>query len=101
MKREKKLTKKERKALSPGPAITPRKDGSMPGSDHHHHHHIHCTSCGTHLDESGFEAGTAQWVKCDHGSEFASCTGCLAKTKELLAEHDRTGQPVKSASAWH
>ncbi len=99
MKREKRLTKKERKAISPGPAYTPPKDGG--GGHHHHHNHIHCTACGKHLDDSGFEAGTAQWVKCDHQSEFATCTPCLEKTKELLAEHDRTGKPVQQAGAWH
>lgn len=97
MKREKRLTKKERKALSPGPAYTPPKDGG----GHHHHGHIHCTACGKHLDESGFEDGTAQVLKCDHGSEFPSCTPCADKTKELLAEHDRTGKPVQQAAAYH
>ena len=97
MKREKRLTKKERKALSPGPAVTPPAAGAGGG----HHHHIHCTACGVHLDEHQFDSSDAQWVKCDHGSDFASCTGCLEKTRALLAEHDRTGQPVKMASAWH
>lgn len=96
MKREKRLTKKERQALQGGPRPA-QPEGQ------HHHHHIHCTACGVHLDEEDFE-GTppkAEWVSCQHGSSFASCTTCVPKTKELLAEHDRTGQPVRQASAWH
>ncbi len=95
MKREKRLTKKERQALRGGP---------LPAqSEGHHHHHIHCTACGKHLDEEDFEGAPAkaEWVTCQHGSSFSSCAGCVPKTKELLAEHDRTGQPVRSASAWH
>ncbi len=94
MKRAPRLTKKERKALSPKPI--------MDAGDHHHHH-IHCTACGLHLELDMFEETppTAVWMRCDHGSEFASCAEHAEKTKELLAEHDRTGQPVKQASAWH
>ncbi len=94
MKREKRLTKREKKALSPRPAVP---------EQHHHHQHIHCTACGTHLDLEMFSADppTAAWLRCDHGSEFASCTGCADKTRELLAEHDRTGKPVEHAAAWH
>lgn len=72
------------------------------GGGHEHHEHIHCTACGKHLDVEEFEApATAVWVKCQHGSEFPSCTACLDKTKERLAEHDRTGKPVETAHAWH
>ncbi len=96
MKREKRLTKRERKALAPNrPAAA--------GQAHpHHHQHIHCVACGRHLDISQFDAPeTATFVRCEHLSEFASCVACVPKTKELLAEHDRTGQPVKTVSAWH
>lgn len=97
MKRAKRLTKKERKALSPKPVVD---NGAH---DHGHHHHIHCTACGVHLDIEQFEEDppTAVWLRCEHGSEFASCAEHEAKTRELLAEHDRTGQPVKQAAAWH
>lgn len=91
MKREKRLTKKERKAQNP--------QATQQQGDHHHHH-IHCTACGKHLDEEDFD-GTAEWVSCAHGSTFASCTEHLAQTQALLAEHDRTGQPVRAANAWH
>ena len=92
MKRAPRLTKRERKAQSPGP---------QPPAQHQHQH-IHCTACGLHLDAAQFQApATATWIRCAHGSQFASCTGCAAQTAALLAEHDRTGQPVKSAAAWH
>ncbi len=94
--RAKRLTKKEKKALGGGPR--PAGQG-----EHHHHHHIHCTACGVHLDEDQFDgdAPEAVWLTCDHGSSFASCSGCAERTKELLAEHDRTNQPVRAANAWH
>jgi hypothetical protein len=64
--------------------------------------HIHCVACGRHIDPSFFDApSTAQWVRCAHGSTFASCNECVAKSKALLDEHDRSGQPVKAATAWH
>lgn len=95
MKRAKRLTKKEKKAaFGPGPSGK---------EQHEHHHHIHCTACGTHLDEEQFgtEPPEAVFLTCDHGSSFASCAGCADRTRELLAEHDRTGQPVKAAELWH
>ncbi len=94
MKRAKRLTKKERKAIA-----GPRPAGEAP----QRHAHIHCTACGRHLDEEDFDepAKTATWLTCDHRSQFASCVACADKTRELLAEHDRTGQPVRQASAWH
>jgi len=96
MKREKRLTKREKKALSPQPRASSPKPQE-------HHHHIHCTACGLHLDVEMFEEAPprAVWLRCDHHSEFASCSGCSDKTKALLEEHDRSGQPVKQASAWH
>ncbi len=92
MKREKTLTKRERKALT----------GSGPAGKTREPQHIHCVACGRHLDPAEFnEPSTATRVTCEHKSQFASCNGCVAKTRELLAEHDRTGQPVKTANAWH
>ena len=94
MKREKRLTKREKKALAPPrPAAAPHA---------HQHQHIHCVACGKHLDLSFFDPPpTATFVRCEHMTEFPSCVGCVSRTKELLAEHDRTGQPVKMAGAWH
>ena len=96
MKREKKLTKKERQAIAgkgPAGARATAGDGGQ---------HIHCVACGRHLDESEFDApATATFVQCLHGSQFASCLGCQIPSQKLLDEHDRTGQPVKAASAWH
>lgn len=94
MKREKRLTKRERKAQG----------GGGGGHNHDHdHHHIHCVACGRHLDPEEFTASpsTARILRCQHGSQFASCTGCVARSQELLDTHDRTGQPVQSAAAWH
>jgi len=94
--RAKRLTKKEKKAAGGGPIARPAGQGG-------HHHHIHCTACGKHLDEEQFDGDPpeAVWLTCDHGSSFASCSGCTERSKELLAEHDRTNQPVRSADAWH
>jgi hypothetical protein len=96
MKREKKLTKKERQAITgKGPAGAPRGAG---GGDQH----IHCVACGRHLDPHEFdEPACATFVRCAHGSQFACCLGCTAPAQKLLDEHDRTGQPVKAAGAWH
>ncbi len=92
MKREKRLTKRERKAAA---------GGEQP-HEHDHAPHIHCVACGRHLDPGEFEEPvTAKIVSCDHGSQFASCVGCETRTRALLAEHDRTGKPVKTTAAWH
>ena len=92
MKREKKLTKRERKAVQ----------GVGPSGKSREPQHIHCVACGRHLDPSEFDApATAVGVFCQHQSRFASCVGCVERTKELLAEHDRTGLAVKMAEAWH
>jgi hypothetical protein len=93
MKREKRLTKRERKALAPAPAAH---------AHDHEHHHIHCVACGRHLDVEMFDPPeVAVFIRCEHLTEFPSCVGCASRTKELLTEHDRTGQPVKTAGAWH
>lgn len=91
MKRAKRQTKRERKAER---GVGPSGKGSE--------QHVHCVACGRHLDPAEFnEPATAVGVFCQHKSRFASCIGCVEKTKLLLAEHDRTGQPVKMAGAWH
>jgi hypothetical protein len=88
MKREKRLTKKERKAEA---------------GHSHEHQHIHCISCGRHIDPHEFSASppSAHILACQHGSKFPSCAACTAASQKLLDEHDRTGQPVKTAGAWH
>ena len=97
MKREKRLTKREQKALR----------GPRPGAEaHNHEEHIHCVACGRHLDVAEFEGTlvgppTATRLQCRHGGHFPSCVACSARTRELLETHDRTGQPVQQAAAWH
>lgn len=95
MKREKKLTKKERQAITgKGPTGARAAGGGQ--------QHIHCVACGRHLDPQEFDPpASATFVQCAHGSQFAACLGCQIPAQKLLDEHDRTGQPVKSASAWH
>jgi ribosomal protein L32 len=94
MKREKRLTKKERKAQAPAQA--------QASGGHQHQGHIHCIACGKHLDAEMFgEADGAEFIRCDHGSDFPSCIGCHAKSKALIAEHDKTNKPVQKAAAWH
>jgi hypothetical protein len=97
MKREKRLTKKERKALSPAAAA------GLQGSDPQATHgHIHCIACGKHLDAEMFgEPGGAAFMRCDHGADFPHCVACQDKARALVQEHDRNGTPVKKAAAWH
>jgi len=92
MKREKRLTKREKKAQSPG-----RKPAAPQAR------HIHCIACGRHLDPSEFSIApaSATMITCQHGSQFASCVSCMVQAQMLLDTHDRTGQPVRSANAWH
>jgi hypothetical protein len=102
MKREKRLTKKERKAAAPAPAPQPRAAKAGASGHGHHHQHIHCIACGKHLDAAMFgEPDGATFIRCDHGSDFAHCLACADKAKALVEEHDRTNQPVKKAAAWH
>lgn len=92
MKRKPQLTKREKKALAPPRPQQPAATGG----------HIHCIACGKHLDPNDFEApATATSITCDHGSQFPSCTRCLAKSTSLVKEHDATNQPIRSATAWH
>jgi hypothetical protein len=91
MKRTKRLTKRERKATQPARA-----------AGGHEEQHIHCISCGRHLDPREFDDPmTAKLVTCQHGSSFPSCVGCETASRLLLEAHDRSGQPVKTAAAWH
>lgn len=94
MKREKRLTKREQKALK----------GPKPNAaGHDHPEHIHCVSCGRHLDPAEFDppTATARMLRCQHGTQFATCVGCADRSRVLLATHNRTNQPVQQASAWH
>lgn len=92
MKREKRLTKKERKAQAPS---TKQGGGGHQG-------HIHCIACGKHLDADSFgEPNGSEFLRCDHGADFPSCVACHDKSMAMLAEHDRTNKPVQKAAAWH
>jgi hypothetical protein len=92
-KRQKRLTKRERKAADPTHRAGPNLKTQ----------HIHCVACGRHIDQAEFTTSpaTATFITCDHGSTFPSCIGCQADSEKLVATHDRTGEPVKVASAWH
>jgi hypothetical protein len=96
VKREKKLTKREQKAL---------KAAQSPGAHQHEHaEHIHCVACGRHIDPSeitGAPGALAVHVRCAHGGLWHACAGCVAPARELLAIHDRTGRPVQQAERWH
>lgn len=95
MKREKRLTKKERKALSPAAAPSAQAGG-------HNHGHIHCIACGKHLDPGMFgEPDGAAFLRCEHGADFPHCVACRDPAQALVEEHDRTNKPVKKAAAWH
>ena len=91
MKREKRLTKRERKAA-----------GGEAGHQHEHGH-IHCIACGRHIEPSEFSDSppTARILACQHGSKFPSCADCVERGQAILDEHDRTNKPVKAAEAWH
>ena len=91
MKKAKRLTKKERKALN-GPVSPP---ANAP--------HIHCIACGRHLDPSDFTRTpvVANWIQCAHRTKYAACSRCVDTAMERLAEHDRTGDAVRIAGAWH
>ena len=95
MKREKRLTKRERKAIT---GVGP----SGGGHQHDHEQHIHCINCGRHLDPSEFDApATAKMLRCDHGSHFPSCVGCESASRVRIEAHDRSGMPVQTAPAYH
>ena len=101
MKREKRLTKRERKAEA-GPKVSAAPRPAARTQHQHEHNHIHCIACGKHLDPSVFgEPNGADFLRCNHGSDFPHCVACKDKARELVEEHDRTGQGVKKAAAWH
>lgn len=90
-KREKRLTKRERQEQAGGPR--PQASSNQ---------HIHCIACGRHMEPTEFTPqGTGVVLTCKHGSQFPSCRGCASLSQGLLDEHDRTGQGVKAAEAWH
>lgn len=91
MKRKKRLTRRERKALEGGPGA------GAPAP------HIHCVACGRHVDPKEFTTSPigARFLRCRHGGKFAACVPCVSAGQALLDEHDRTGQPVQPAAAWH
>ncbi|MFZ5897457.1 MAG: hypothetical protein ACOY0T_40780 [Myxococcota bacterium] len=93
MKREKRLTKRERRALEPNRVTGPQGAAA----------HIHCIACGRHIDPPEFTGPTpkAVYLSCEHQSQFPSCVDCQVTARYLIAEHDRTGNPVSSAQAWH
>lgn len=94
MKRKPQLTKREKKALQPKRPVQQQHT--------HNHQHIHCIACGKHLEESDFEApATATTITCEHGSTFPTCVKCMTQSMALVAEHDKTNQPVKVAPAFH
>jgi hypothetical protein len=89
-KTQKRLTKRQRKALEgKGTSGAPE--------------HVHCVACGAHLHDHQFTGrpSTARWVKCQHGSRYGCCSGCVAETRRRLDEHDRTGNAVQMAAAFH
>jgi hypothetical protein len=90
MKREKRLTKREKKAQGGG-------------GGHHEAGHIHCIACGRHIDpnEFGQVPPSAIVITCEHKSQFPSCATCEVTSRYLVAEHDRTGKPVNTAAAYH
>jgi hypothetical protein len=93
MKRQKRITKRERKGqdptFRPGPHAT--------------NQHIHCVACGRHIEAAELSGSppTATYITCDHGSRFAACIGCTSDAQQRIDEHDRSGQPVRFAEAWH
>jgi hypothetical protein len=88
--RQKRLTKREKKAQTPG-------------THQHEHQHIHCIACGRHLDAEEFESSppTALIITCQHRSRFPACAACEVEARARVAEHDRTGQPPRVANAYH
>ncbi|RYZ07977.1 MAG: hypothetical protein EOO73_09760 [Myxococcales bacterium] len=90
MKREKRLTKRERKEQSGG-------------GQKHDQGHIHCIACGRHIDPNEFAAAppSAIVITCEHKSQFPACATCEVTARYLVAEHDRSGKPVNTAAAYH
>ncbi len=108
MNRDKKMTKREKRALAPPrPAPIPKPKppaATAPSSRSQSQEpaHIHCVACGRHIEPKELKApASALIIQCEHKSQFAACVQCLAKATELLEAHDRSGQPVQAARAWH
>jgi len=59
--------------------------------------------CGRHIEPTEFSLApsTATYITCQHGAQFPSCVSCVMRSQMLIDVHDRTGQPVKAAQAWH
>ena len=93
MKREKRLTKRERNATDPTHGQR-KQQGTA---------HIHCIACGRHIDPGEFTSMPPKsvYLVCEHDSRFPSCADCQVTARYLIAEHDRTGKAVQSVSAWH
>lgn len=104
MKREKRTTKKERKAAQPVLSNAGARTGAQGRTAQaaQKQTHIHCIACGKHLEPSTFgEPGGPEFYRCQHGSDFAHCAEHAALAKQLVDEHDRTGKPVQTTPAWH
>lgn len=115
--RTKRLTRKEKQALHgagpkpPARATTFAARGIELEPGLADEAHIHCIACGRHLDTAGdlrARNGAARpdetpWgtIRCAHGSPFQACRGCVGAAQTLLIEHDRSGNAVKVAPAWH
>jgi hypothetical protein len=93
MKREKRMTKRERRALDPQRPAGPQGNNA----------HIHCIACGRHIDPPEFSGPTPKsvYLSCEHNSRFPACADCQVQARYLIAEHDRTGNAVAAAQAWH
>jgi hypothetical protein len=93
MKREKRLTKRERKDADP----TRETRVNRPAE------HIHCIACGRHIEPKEFTSFPPKsvYLQCDHKHDFPSCAECQVTARYLIAEHERTGSPVQVAQAWH
>jgi hypothetical protein len=94
MKRVKRLTKRERKDLDPTRPEQPQQQS---------HQHIHCIACGRHIEPAEFNAFPPKsvYLTCEHKHDFPSCADCQVTARYLIAEHERTGNAVQMAQAWH
>jgi hypothetical protein len=98
MKREKRLTKRERRGGEPARPALPAAANSESSAPH-----IHCIACGRHIDAHEFDgiSPSAMYLTCDHKSRFPSCSECQVTARYLISEHDRTGNAIAAAQAWH
>ncbi len=64
---------------------------------------MHLETVGEAQARAAQGLGAPMWaeVRCAHGSLFHACLGCVPQARILLDEHDRTGNAVRAASAWH